>query len=754
MSFKYTPDDIEIHKPGTLRIIAGEFASHENGLPEWVKNSATAYVRAGTPQDKSVVVLVFQDAKGRIPASISCLDFVGMTPEDIDQFFRRWGDPDAAGRGLHRPDILGGHGNGGKSYMTMMFEDFAYLHTVREGKGSRYGVQAGEFTFGYAPNRKEGRGFPVSDMTDELDKALDEMGMTHKDLPTEARRALGQRGGFTLVRGVHPKGYGRKIPADEILEAIAGHSQMIAALRLCQLYVVHNGKVALSGRQLALPEITPMEGASEPRVVPIPSSLTDPNTNRKVSTTDDGKLPAGDLILKTSDKSMRWKPRVYMHVIQCVTADGFVGTIEMRELSQSSYSDRMYGECRLDSLASHVRNDRTGLVESPLTRALKAWISRQVNAYAAEFEKRDRVRINQSERTALSQMNAALDRWKNQFLEELLSGSGGGEGPVTVVTRRLPSGKPAKIELQMSHSMAGVGVTFRPTLRFYDKDGRQIRPVEFQWVTDTNVAMVTDEALMLIESFSIGETDVYAETAVGKLRSNVAQLKVVGLRDIRIVPEKVELEAGSRSQLQAVCTLADGTQSSDIYLEWLEDNSKVANVSASGMVFGFSPGQTLVAAQDDRVSAAHTATVTVLPAAGKGNKPGSGKGYPQILLSEIDEDPESGEPARLSPRDAPVHQRPSDIQRNIWWINMRSPLARRYLAEAKGKGSESREWRVYHLERYIEALVKIQITHRQKQGEQMDLDQWLNLWDDTATKMQESAAQTLQAFLDDGLLPE
>lgn len=752
MIFEYTPDaDQKIDRRNAIRLLAREFASHEAGLPEWVKNSSDAYVRSNTQERERIILVVLDDSRRDVQSSISCIDFVGMTAGQIDRYFRIWAAPDAAGQGASFDGLQGGHGNGGKSYMTQMFEDYAYLHTVREGRGNKYGVRADDrFLFGYIPTPREGRDFLVADKLAEFDRACHDIRLSHSGLPGEIRSVLERSPGFTLVRGVKPRGYQTRFRVKELVDAIVGHPQMIETMMMCRVFVVSNGEFIDGDHPLALPEIVPLEGAPLPRVVDIPEHLPDRMSGQMVSTTEGGKCGSGKLTIRTSEKSMRWKPRIYLHVIQCKAASGFVGTIQMRELSTSHYGDHMFGECRLDSLEAFRRNDRNGLSESPLTRALRDWIAQQIDLYAVEFEKLEKLRMRQEDKDALSGMNAALDKWKNQFLEDLLSGSGDGPGSTPRPGTSLPSGVPARMELIAWHRRAGLRVTFRPILRFYDEENKRIRPVPFRLISeDNNVAAVVDENLMVIETFSVGETAIHAETLDGRLKSNRIPLEVVHLHRIQITPEQVELRAGSRSKLEAKCTLASGEQTSDVFLEWIENDRSIANVSAAGMVFGFTPGETTVEAADDRVTCESPATIRVLEP-----EPGVGKGYPRILLSDIDPDPQTGEPARLNKRDPPVHQRVEDADRNIWWINMSSPLARRYYSEARGNISASREWRAYHLERYIEALVKIQLVHKNKQGEQMDFEQWLNLWDETAVKMQENAAETLRAFLDEGTLPE
>ncbi len=93
-----------------LDIIGNEFKfSHEKGLSEWLKNSADAYLRAGREDEENFIIFRFND---RNDILFECIDFVGMTSEDINKALKRWGDPEAAKRGTGKR-VFGGHGNGG-----------------------------------------------------------------------------------------------------------------------------------------------------------------------------------------------------------------------------------------------------------------------------------------------------------------------------------------------------------------------------------------------------------------------------------------------------------------------------------------------------------------------------------------------------------------------------------------------------------------------------------------------------------------
>ena len=217
----YTPDlDVKVHEEGAIRLICKAFQSHESGLPEWLKNSADAYARENAPEDKRVIVLIFDHGRKGFASSISCLDFVGMTSAMIEENFRIWADPEAAQRGAKTPPVQGGHGNGGKCYMTQMFEEYALIHTAKGNRGNRYGVVAGSFKFGYIPDRQHGRDFPVPVLQNELEKALSEVRCPLRILPDSIIKAFKLAEGFTIVTGVDPKGYGNKIPTHHLITSL------------------------------------------------------------------------------------------------------------------------------------------------------------------------------------------------------------------------------------------------------------------------------------------------------------------------------------------------------------------------------------------------------------------------------------------------------------------------------------------------------------------------------------------------------
>jgi hypothetical protein len=748
-NLNYTPDkDLKVHPVGAIRLICQAFQSHDTGLPEWVKNASDEYERVSTKTEDRVIVLFFSNTRRLIPSAIGCLDFCGMTSRVIESAFRQWADPEASHSEVSE-DIQGGHGNGGKCYMTQMFDRYAYLHTVKNKKGNQYGVQAGSVNFGYIPTKEKGRDYSVSDLNEELRVALKTVQCKVENLPVEALRVLKKATGFTLVAGIGPRNYGDKIPVSAVMKNLLDNPQMIKSLHLATVYVVVNGTVANGGQPFRLEAIKALAGGEEPRVIPIPEILNDKARNQDVSTTEAGRLAQGKLTLFTSETSMRWS-RKFRHTITYRANGRYIGYVDVMSLGvQSAFAAHIYGECELDSLESYKQNARSALAEGPLRDAIEGFLEEQVEIYAREFEARERRIINQRERSDLSNINQALDEWKNKFLKQKLSTITGPGGEDQTRTQ-LPSGRPSRMELFVTHVYAGIGVSIRPTLQFYDKSGKRIRPVPFRWVSDdTNVAMV-DEDLNVINTYSPGVTRIQAELLDGTTKSNPVSLTVVKIKSITIAPTEVTISVGSKTKLEAVCEFVDGTLTSEIYLIWSESNSDLVKASPSGMLYGVNAGVTEVMAHDDTTSSANNAIITVIPA---DERDRGRHGFPRVLLSEYDRDPDTNQDVKFSSDEPPVTRLPIDVERNVWWINTAAPLARLYLDASRGFGYKTREWRIYHLERFVDVIVQIALENGPSDKERMTADDWIRNWGVEVSAIQASAAVTLLAFLSDGELP-
>lgn len=747
MNVDFFPDDeAKVHTLGAISIICSAFRSHEDGLPEWVKNSSDAYTRREVAPQQRVIVLLLKDGRNGQAAAVACLDFGGIDVRDIEGKFRQWADPSAAGP---EAGVQGGHGNGGKCYMTQLFSDYSYLQSVFKGRGNRYGFKGGDPVPGYFPSKEKGRDYLVTNPEGELQEALRVFGIGLTDLPEAAQAAWLTRQSFTLVVGIGAKHLAKgRVPAREWIGAIAGDSEMVLPLQRNSVYVLHNRQPHVDANPLTLPEIEPIPGAEAPRVVQLPDELPDPATGDAVST---GAVKDVSLLqLRTSEKSMQGFKRRTRHAIFGWTHDNrATGFWEVTALSTAAYANKIYGDLFLEALKEYKQNDRRNHSEAPLTRALRAWIQQQINLYSAEFEELDRLHATKEQQDELSHLNQALNDWKNAFLEQEFGGSGEttkGNGGGAKERKPLPRAPVSSVVLEISHQMAGQGVAFQPTVKFFDATGTRVRPVLHEWVASDRAVASFDRSLNMLVTGKPGRSSLTVVCKESGVESNTVEIEVLGIATIAVAPKALELPAGSCSPLTATVVTEDGREVQGVYLIWTEGDRSVVSVGASGMVYGLVPGSSIVTAGDDAAEVAEPCTVEVVQREEAGQK---GSGFPQILLSEIDNDPLGEVPPKFTSADPPVYQRPQDVDANIWWINMASPLARRYIDAAKG-GAKNPEWRVYLLERYIEIMVKIVLTYDYSHGETLTFETMLRRWEEEAALMQQRAVESLANFLAGG----
>lgn len=750
MAVKFTPDEaIQGDLEHAARLLSAEIRSHENGLPEWAKNASDAYMREAAPDSQRIIVLLFHQKTATRPGSIACLDFVGMRHDRIEQNFRRWADPNAylAQAGQHFTGGQGGHGNGGKSYMVQMFDECSWFLTVRGNKGNKYGFLPDNPRPGYFPSPEESRDYPVQDRITELARLLSLLGCRIEDLPADAQQTLHERDGFTCVCGFGPRGVGRRVPVKQIVDCLPGHHQMFRTLQLCKVYAIEDGRLLNEGRPLSLPDIPPMDEAPSPKEILVPETLVDPRLGHAVSTTNEGKDPPGVLVLRTSKVSMRWNLKS-RHNITYLAGQKYLGQVEVRDLCQGAYSERIYGECQLSALAQFETNARDHPADSPLTRALEEWIRVQIESYAQEFVRLERLRTTQEAKNELQRMNQALDAWKNQFLDEIGLGEHVQPPPPPPPTP-LPRRPPGRLRITARHSYAGREITFKPKIEFYDANGERVGPVPYVWRSSDWEVATADEDSLTIRTHQPGKTELWAESLEAgahsvPVKSNRLVLEVLDIERLEIIPALVRIRAGSFASLTAVAILRNKDRKDGVFVDWTEDNSAIAKVSPAGVVYGVARGSTKAIAADAHCTSDEVPIEVLDPIHGT-------QGYPQIKLSDIDEDPlNPGRFPHFAAEEGPVCQpEPQWVDANIWWINMSSPLARRYL----GHGPRSPQWRVYLLERYVEVLVKIKLSHSFRLGEELPYDEMERRWRDEAVRMQEKAIAELEPFLDEGVLP-
>jgi hypothetical protein len=550
-----------------------------------------------------------------------------------------------------------------------------------------------------------------------------------------------------------PRNFGHKEAAEKLVESVIAHPQSLITIQRTRVFVMIGGKAVPQFCPVRLPDINPHPEAPEPRIIIMPRVLIDPQTEAEVNTTPDPSAPQGRLVIKTSAVGMRWKLRS-RHFITLFAYKFPIAFLPMEDIARTTWVDRMYGECHLDELNKYVTNDRRDLADSPLTRAVRTWVKDQVLAYEAEFRTKERLRASQEQQEALRKQNQFLNEWIQKSLEEEEVGAGRGNGKGTrpvPAPRPLPQDIPVSVEVSSPFRRAGVGVSLNLRVVFRNAEGKRVGAVPFMWNSSDWAVATVDPDISAVVTHTPGVTSVWIETLDKKLRSNAVDIEVVNIKSISINPPQLSIQAGKFCQLEAVVEDRDGEKFSDVYLTWLQDDSSIVSVTATGKVIGRRQGTTTVQAGDDNYSDdSCRCVVTVTPSTGDHG----GRNFPRIVLSEIEPDPlnPDNEPCHLSPQDGPVHQpTPQHVENNIWFINMTCPLAKYYFEKY---GAESVEWRAYHLERFVEALVKIKLNNLYQENENISFDEMERQWREQAAEVQTRATEELAPFLEGELISE
>jgi hypothetical protein len=132
---------------------------------------------------------------------------------------------------------------------------------------------------------------------------------------------------------------------------------------------------------------------------------------------------------------------------------------------------------------------------------------------------------------------------------------------------------------------------------------------------------------------------------------------------------------------------------------------------------------------------------------GEGETPRRAPRFPRVLLSSYDTDPldaTGGRSFQLDPRHPAVYQRPEDVTESIYWINTSRPLSQRIIGQY---GVKSTRWREYLFQRYVDIILKESLYQLAKRDPQLTAEKIDDLWDKVQSKVHDSAAENLEAFL-------
>jgi len=748
---------IRLHIKGTLKSVTRWVTTHEQGIAEWLKNTRRAYFpdRANVAKQHWVAVLLLKDQTHE-GARIGLLDVGGLTLEDIEKWCV-WQDPEASERTTTTERIEETQGNGGKAYMYNLFMGPARILGVQNDiknckgfVGERDTEERG--TPGFMPSIQGGKNASTS-FLDEIADVLEPYDLTLHDLPEDVKGALSQRCAFTLVEGIRPKGY-EKIPVEDLIQKIIKNPQALSPLEQLNVYVFHNGLMVNEKKPLQIEPLPPYPGFDVQRVIEIPESLPD-ESNILQSTIAGGTKPLGRLILYTSKKdiSKRFK---YRWTITYRTGTEIVGTICVGELIPPGVpaSQFIYGDVELDALSpDYVKLGRDRPNEGPLLSALNIFISEKICRLAEEINEKRIQELDEKILDEVHEENKLLDRWKNKFFSEItegiigpgVGGLGEDEAPGPAKRKRGPTAiewgsEPVKIELCKEALVIGRGVKLhlstilKPIAR--DKDDNPTGVVNFEWWSDNpriaRFSPWSDE----IEGVQKGSCNVWVKIQDTSICTKIP-IDVWEVDHVLLTPRRLEVPLGVRKRIIAEVTNDEGKRKTDVLLNWKHNalDQLIVRIHPTGWVTGNRDGKTIIYAGAGNVWARIGAEAEVIP---NPNLRPQGEGFPMLLLTERDIDPETGDVRKGDVDKPPLWQEVSDVKHNIWWLNMQNPQA----AFAFKCGDDA-FWRMYHAEQVVEMFVQALMQHEYTQKGD---DEEPKYWGDHKFTMDEYITQATQAM--------
>ena len=390
---------------------------HVKGQNELWKNAADQYIRDGVPDDEQIILVELWEARPKKNSIFRVIDFGGMTRDDIDNAFKRWGDIKAASRNTGKR-TFGGHGNGGKFYMRSAFETSRFV-TYRNGRLNVYGFDK-QKRYGF----QEG----FENVAISLDGALKHADIDIASLPESARERLDASQGFTVVIGEYPKNFSGKATARRLLEKLSQHPQARRLITGRPIY----GRVSVDGEwQLQRAhDPAPRSDFADPIKIDVPSMLFDENGDEVVLR--DEEWPEAFLELQTSKDSLR---NTGINRLDVTGEVGSIGSHEIISLglaNHPAHGDFIFGELYCPKLEDPtykcVANDREKLIDNEKTRALLAWARDQIDELAGKLADADAKERKHQDLSHSSAFNELLNQWKNKFMPTLMAQLFGGSG--------------------------------------------------------------------------------------------------------------------------------------------------------------------------------------------------------------------------------------------------------------------------------------------------------------------------------------
>lgn len=155
-----------------------------------------------------------------------------------------------------------------------------------------------------------------------------------------------------------------------------------------------------------------------------------------------------------------------------------------------------------------------------------------------------------------------------------------------------------------------IGTTTRLTAiaTFADQSTQDVSS-QVGWLS-SNTAVATVDSTGLVTGVAAGSTTLSA-SLLGVTASTSIQVNNTSVSALQVIPAVTTIALGTKSQLQAIATFADGsTQDVSSQVQWSSNDPIIAGVDSLGLVTGSGIGQATVTATLGAISRSATLTVT------------------------------------------------------------------------------------------------------------------------------------------------
>jgi hypothetical protein len=240
-----------------------------------------------------------------------------------------------------------------------------------------------------------------------------------------------------------------------------------------------------------------------------------------------------------------------------------------------------------------------------------------------------------------------------------------------------------------------------------DEDGKIVPSVELEWFTKDRLIFEFDKGDHG-EGTGKGITYIWCCVQGTTIESIHIPIEVWIVDHVLLTPRSLEIPLGKRQQITAQVTNDEGLRATDVLLNWSHDapDPLIVRISPKGNVTGNRIGRTSISAgtgneNSGGVWARIRAEVTVIANPKENDR---GKGFPKLLMTDRDVDPETGTIRPLNIDQPTLWQEVSDYLNNIWWLNLGSPEAAFYCNQ---RADNPTQWRAFHAKKVIDMVVQV-----------------------------------------------